>query len=56
MSIERMAQENHRRGYQRIQGKLLKLGHHVGASTIRRGLKRLRIPPASIRDTDRTWR
>jgi transposase InsO family protein len=54
--IGQLATENHSWGYQRIHGELLKLGYRVSATTIRRVLRALKIPPAPTRHTSTTWR
>jgi len=53
----RLAAENPRWGYGRLQGELAKLGHALGRSTVRDVLKRRHVPPVPQRgQRTSTWR
>jgi putative transposase len=53
--ILRLARENPRMGYGKIEGELLKLGYDVGKTTIKEILRRHGIPPAPERGRS-SWR
>lgn len=53
----RLAQENPRWGYSKLQGELHKLGYDIGRSTVRDILKRQHVPPALERvERGSSWR
>ena len=53
--VVRMARENPRWGYTRIQGALNNIGHRVGRTTVANILKENGIDPAPERGTRTTW-
>jgi putative transposase len=52
--IVRLAKENRRWGYDKIQGELLKLGYNLCASSVRNILKRHRVKPSCERSSS-SW-
>ncbi len=53
--VLRMARENPRWGYTRIQGALWNLGHEIGRSTVQRILEEYGLDPAPERGWRRSW-
>ena len=53
--VARIARENPRWGYTRIQGALQNVGHRVGRTTVAHVLKRHGIDPAPERGKRTTW-
>jgi len=53
--IVKLAKENPRAGYDRIQGMLANLGHHVSDTTVKNVLKQQGIEPAPKRVRQTTW-
>jgi transposase InsO family protein len=54
--VVRMARENPRWGYERIEGALANLGHHVSPTTVANILKEHGIEPAPDRRRQTTWK
>lgn len=54
--IVRLAQENHRWGYAKIEGELFKLGNKISITTVRNVLDRNGIVPAPVRYGSIGWR